>query len=381
MKKIVILGATGSIGRQTLEVIKFHPEEFQVIALTARNNYEILAKEAKIFKPKFLVLENQEKIPLLRKYLGSYSGEIYSGEDGLIKAAQLKEADLIVVALVGISGLKPTLAAIKARKNIALANKETLVTGGELVIKEIEKYKVSIFPIDSEHSAIWQCLKEKDKPALKKIILTSSGGPFRNYTLTKLKKVNLEKALKHPTWKMGAKITIDSATLMNKGFEVLEAKWLFKVPLSQIEVIIHPESIIHSLVEFIDGSILAQLSYPDMRIAISYAISDGRRLNNPWNKLDLLKVKLNFEKPNLKLFPCLKLAYLSGERGGSFPVVLNAANEVAVDLFLKRKIDFLEISKIINRALDKHEFIPKPNLEEILTLDRITREFCMKLYK
>lgn len=381
MKKIVILGATGSIGRQTLEVIKSHPEEFQVIALSARNNYEILAEESKIFKPKFLVLENQEKIPLLRKYLGSYSGEIYSGEEGLIKAAQIKEADLIVVALVGISGLKPTLAAIKARKNIALANKETLVAGGELVIKEIKKYKVSIFPIDSEHSAIWQCLREKDKPALKKIILTSSGGPFRNYNLTKLKKVNLKKALKHPTWKMGAKITIDSATLMNKGFEVLEAKWLFKVPLSKIEVIIHPQSIIHSLVEFIDGSILAQLSYPDMRIAISYALSGGGHLNNPFNKLDLLKVNLNFEKPNLKLFPCLKLAYLSGERGGSFPVVLNAANEVAVDLFLKRKIDFLEISKIINRALDKHEFIPKPNLEEILTLDRITREFCMKLYE
>ena len=331
MKKLSILGSTGSIGTQTLDIVKNNPEEFKIIGLTTNNNIELLKKQILEFKPEAVAVMDEENADLLKK---SVDINVYSSIEGIIKVAKLSEADTVVNSLVGSIGVRPTIEAIKSKKNIALANKETLVAAGQIVMEEARKNNVNIMPIDSEHSAIFQCLN-KEINNVNKIIITASGGPFRNYTKEQLENATVQDALKHPTWSMGNKITIDSATLMNKGFEVIEAHWLYGIDYGNIEVVIHPPSIVHSLVEFKDNSTLAQLSLPNMKIPIQYALSYPKRFPLETKKLNLIEIKnLDFEKPNFELFPCLKYAYDAGNIGWTMPAVLNAANEVAVNSFL-----------------------------------------------
>jgi 1-deoxy-D-xylulose-5-phosphate reductoisomerase len=370
IKRVAVLGSTGSIGRQTLEVISAHPTRFRIVGLAAGKNLDLLTKQISQFKPKFVYSQDKKALPASAEY------EFLSLEE----MASHPEVDMVVVATSGRWGLKPTLAAVRAGKRIALANKESLVMAGEIITTEAKQKGARILPVDSEHSAIWQCLEgEKEKPA--RIILTASGGPFYNYSPAKLDKVTVEQALKHPSWRMGKKVTIDSATLMNKGLEVIEAHWLFDIPIDSIDVLIHPQSIIHSLVEFTDGSVKAQLGCPDMRLPIQYALSYPGRLPNPkLPRLDWKGIKeLTFAPPDFDSFPCLKLAIEAGRKGGTYPAVLCGADEVAVEMFLSGHVKFTDIAKLVEPALKKHKSIPHPTLEEILAADEWAREEAKRL--
>ena len=372
MKNISILGSTGSIGTQTLDIVKNNPDEFMVVGLTANKNIELLKNQINEFKPEAVGVMDEEKADLLKQNVDI---NVYSGIDGIIKIAALNEIDTVVNSLVGSVGVKPTVEAIRNKKNIALANKETLVTAGSVVMEEVKKNNVRLMPIDSEHSAIFQCLNNENVNDVNEITITASGGPFKNYSKAQLENVTVQDALRHPTWNMGNKITIDSATLMNKGFEVIEAHWLYDIPYEKVEVVIHPQSIIHSLVEFKDNSTLAQLSLPDMKLPIQYALSYPKRLPLNIKKLNLMEVKnLSFEKPNFELFPCLGYAYDAGNKSGTLPAVLNAANEAAVYAFLDNKIKFLDIHRLINKMMQKHNIIKNPNLNQILDVDKKIKE-------
>jgi len=377
-KRIAILGSTGSIGTQALDVIKQHHDKFEVVALSTNKNIELLAQQVKHFQPQYAGITDDGIAERFRTY-GFANLKVLSGKDALAEIASLPHIDIILIAVVGIAGLKPTMEAIKTGKNIALANKETLVVGGHIVVSTAKKTGSRIIPVDSEHSAIFQCVAGCDDLRLvKKIYLTASGGPFRNYDKDELKHVTIEKALKHPNWNMGKKVTIDSATLMYKGFEVIEARWLFDLSAEKIDVIIHPQSIIHSMVEYIDGSIIAQMGRPDMRLPILYALSWPERAEAVTESLDLLSIgPLTFEAPDTERFPCLRLAYQAMEIGGTMPVVLNAADEIAVEKFLNREITFTEIPMMIEQAMKAHKVIPDPDLECILEVDQTVRKQLM----
>ena len=379
MKKLSILGSTGSIGTQTLEIVKNNPSEFRVAGLTTNNNIELLKKQIQEFKPIAVAVMDEEKADFLK---GDININVYSGIGGIIKIAKLNEVDTVVNSLVGSIGVKPTIEAIKNKKNIALANKETLVTAGSIVMEEIKKNNVNLMPIDSEHSAIFQCLNGEDINDVNKITITASGGPFREFTKKQMENATAKGALKHPTWSMGDKITIDSATLMNKGFEIIEAHWLYNFPYEKIDVVIHPQSIIHSIVEFKDKSVIAQLGNPDMKIPIQYALSYPKRLDSISRKLNLTEIKnLSFEKPDFERFPCLKFAYDAGKEGGTMPAVLNASNEIAVQHFLGNKIKFLDIPKLIGKMMQRHKLIKNPSLNEILDVDKKIKEETKKIIR
>jgi len=379
MKKIVILGSTGSIGQQTLEVIKAYPSEFKIVGLSCNKNWQKLFTQIKKFKPPAVAVFDLKAAKKLKEKIKKEKIKVFSGEKGLIKLACWPSAQMTVMAIMGAAGIKPTLKAIKAKKQIALATKEIMVAAGDLINKAAKKEKVKIIPIDSEHSAIFQCLGDSTQKEIRKIYLTCSGGSFRGKTRDQLENVIVEQALKHPNWQMGSKITIDSATLMNKGLEVIEAMRLFNLSLNQIEVIVHPQSIIHSMVEFIDGNILAQLGPHNMRFAIRYALSYPKRLINNLPSLDLLKHnRLTFEKPDIKTFPCLKLAFQAAKKEGTMPAVMNAANEIAVKAFLKGKIKFLEIPKLVEKIMGKHKIIKNPNLKQIFNTDKWARKMTLK---
>lgn len=374
MKKIAILGSTGSIGTQALDIIERNRSYFKIEALSAHNNIELLKEQIDKFKPRVVTVVDKEKAEILKSKISSKT-EILVGPGGLKEIASIKNLDMVLVAVVGIAGLEATIAALSTGNDVALANKETLVAGGQLVMNTAKVHGSSIIPVDSEHSAILQCIKGARKKDIKGIVLTASGGPFRGYTREDLEKVTVEDALKHPNWVMGQKITIDSATLMNKGLELIEAKWLFDLDIEQIKVLIHPESIIHSMVEFIDNSVLAQLGLADMRIPILYALTYPERMPSPVESLDLLKLKkLSFEEADLETFSCLKLAINAIEIGGTMPVVLNAANEIAVKKFLDRKIGFNEIASLVKEAMKNHKPINEPVLEDILRVDQAIRK-------
>jgi 1-deoxy-D-xylulose-5-phosphate reductoisomerase len=372
-KKIALLGSTGSIGTQALKVIAAHPDLFEVTALAAGNNYQLLLTQIKKFKPRAVSIISPEAARFIKNKTGKNKNlKIFCGQKGLEKIATLKEVELVLVGIPGIIALPPTIEALNHKKDVALASKEVLVAAGELVIKLARKRGVQLLPVDSEHSAIFQCLKNETPQKIKRLILTASGGPFWKKKLADFKKITAGEALKHPVWSMGQKVTLDSATLMNKGLEVIEAHYLFGVPYEKIEVLIHPESIIHSLVEFIDGSCLAQLATPDMTLPIQYAFGYPQRL--PRSGQPLVLEKLTFFKPDPKKFPGLKIAYEAGKKGVTYPVVLNAANEVAGTYFLKGALPFLKISTIIQKVLEKHRPTPGQNLNEILEADAWARQ-------
>ena len=370
VKQLAVLGSTGSIGQQTLEVVRALPHRFQIVGLAAGKNTDLLARQIDEFKPDFVYCQDEKALPPKAEY------NLLSLEE----MAGLPQVDTVVIATSGKAGLAPTLAAVKAGKNVALANKESLVMAGEIVTNEAKLNTARIMPIDSEHSAIWQCLKGETQPA-SRLILTASGGPFRHYSPAQLNGVTAEQALRHPSWQMGSKVTIDSATLMNKGLEIIEARWLFDLPFDNISVLIHPQSIIHSMVEFIDGSIKAQLSYPDMRLPIQYALSYPERLPNPQlPRLDWSNIReLTFEQPDLDTFPCLRLAIEAGKKGGTCPAVLCAADEVAVELFLSQRIRFTDIARVVEQTLAEHKAIAHPALEEIMAADAWAREKVTQL--
>ena len=380
MKRISILGSTGSIGKQTLDVVRQHKDKFEVIAISANSSVDLLLEQIKEFRPKYVAVYNELSAQKLKSMIPSdISIEILSGMEGLKVISSLDEIDVLLTAIVGMIGLVPTLEAIKKGKDIALANKETLVCAGSLVMNEAKKNNVSILPVDSEHSAIFQCLNGEKTKEIEKIILTASGGPFRGKNKNELINVTKNEALKHPNWSMGRKISIDSSTLMNKGLEVIEAKWLFDVNYDQIDVVVHPQSIIHSMVQFIDSSVIAQLGCPDMRLPIQYALSYPDRIKCDFERLDLAKIAtLTFEEPDMETFPCLKLAYETLKMGGTYSAVLNSANEVLVNDFLEDKIGFYDIPYYIEKTLEAHNSVSEPTLEEILEIDRWTREFVSK---
>lgn len=367
MKHISILGSTGSIGTQALDVIRQSPGEFRVAGLSANSNIGLLKEQIREFKPEAVCVMEPEKADELK---AGCDINVYSGLKGLIKVATLGSADTVLTSVVGSIGVLPTIEAIKAKKNIALANKETLVTAGSIVMREVRRNNVHLMPVDSEHSALFQCLAGEDANSVSRLILTCSGGAFKGYSAEMLKDVKAVDALRHPTWDMGRKITIDSATLMNKGFEVIEAHHLYGISYGRIDVLIHPQSIVHSMVEFCDHSVMAQLSLPDMKIPIQYALAYPRRLKNSLKPLSLSDIgEMTFKEPDTGLFPCLSLAYEAGKTGGSMPAVLNAANEVAVDAFLKNKIRFMDIPRIIKNTMAQHNAIKAPEIEDLLRLD------------
>ncbi|RAV22741.1 1-deoxy-D-xylulose-5-phosphate reductoisomerase [Paenibacillus contaminans] len=369
MKKISILGSTGSIGTQTLDVIAHDPERYSVEALAAGGNIKLLAEQIRRFRPKKVSVSNKDHAEQLKHEFGD-AVQLYWGHDGLLETAAGTDADLVVTAMVGSVGLEPTLAAIEAGKQIGLANKETLVTAGHLVTALAAKRGVKLLPIDSEHSAIFQCLNGERQEEISKLILTASGGSFRDRTREELGDVTVEQALSHPNWSMGAKITIDSATMVNKGLEVIEAHWLFHMPYDRIEVMLHPQSVIHSMVEFVDNSVIAQLGNPDMRVPIQYALTYPARFKTPSEPLDLSRIgSLDFRKMDEERFPCLKMAFACGRAGGTATTVFNAANEVAVSRFLQGEIRFLQIEDIIEQVLERHELISSPDLEQIIHAD------------
>jgi 1-deoxy-D-xylulose-5-phosphate reductoisomerase len=383
MKKISVLGSTGSIGTQTLDVVRENPEKFKVVALGANNNINLLLEQIKEFRPRVVAVYNEQRAIELKNMIpNDINIEVLSGMDGLKVISSLDDIDVLLTAIVGMIGLIPTMEAIKKGITIALANKETLVTAGQIVMNEAKKNNVSILPVDSEHSAIFQCLNGENTKQVEKLILTASGGPFRGKRKNELLGITKNQALKHPNWTMGRKITIDSSTLMNKGLEVIEAKWLFDVDVDQIDAVVHPQSIIHSAVQFVDSSVIAQLGNPDMKLPIQYALSYPDRIHSNFERLDFSTLSsLTFEKPDLDTFPCLKLAYDSLNAGGTYTTVLNAANEVLVNEFLEDKIGFYDIPYYIEKALEKHPTISNPNLDEILYIDNWSREFikdCLK---
>ena len=371
MKKIAILGSTGSIGTQTLDVVRAHSDELEVVALAAGSNKERLKEQIREFHPELVSLSDEKKAQELKEELAGEAVEVVCGMDGLIEVAGIDSADVVVTAVVGMMGILPTMEAIRKGKDIALANKETLVTAGHLIIPMAREYGVSILPVDSEHSAIFQCLQGEPKKALDKILLTASGGPFRGKSAEFLETVTLEDALNHPNWSMGPKITIDSSTMVNKGLEVMEAKWLFGVDYSQIEVVIQPQSIIHSMVQYIDGAVIAQLGTPDMRVPIEYALFYPERRSLPGDRLDFSKLsQITFEKPDYKVFRGLSLAIEAGKTGGTMPTVFNAANERAVAKFLKGEIKYTDIVRFIEKCMDAHKVSAHPDLEEILATEQ-----------
>ena len=379
-KNIAILGSTGSIGTQTLEVIANYPDKFQVELLSANNNSSLLVEQAKKFQPNCVVITNESKYQEVSQALANEPIKVYAGMEALNQAVQAEDIKLVLTAMVGFSGLMPTYYAIKAGKDIALANKETMVVAGEIITKIAHEKKVSILPVDSEHSAIFQCLTGEFMNPIEKIILTCSGGPFRNKSLDELAHVTSKDALAHPNWDMGAKITIDSATLINKGFEMIEARWLFGVHPKNIEVVVHPQSIIHSLVQFTDGSIKAQMGLPDMKLPIQYALSFPERYPTNYPRFNFLDYpSLDFEAPNTKNFRNLALSYEAMEKGGNMPCILNASNEIVVSAFLQGKIGFLQMPEIIMQAMEKASFIAKPDLNDYLNSDEETRNITKML--
>lgn len=378
MKKISVLGSTGSIGTQTLDVVREHGD-MQIVALSCGKNLTLIEKQAREFKPLYVSVGNEEDAKQLRTMLADTDIEVGYGMDGLIHCATMDTADIVVTAIVGMLGIRPTIAAIKAKKDIALANKETLVTAGHIIMPLAKEYGVSILPVDSEHSAIFQSLQGNENNPIKRILLTASGGPFRGKKLSDLENIQVEDALKHPNWAMGRKITIDSSTMVNKGLEVIEAKWLFNVDLSQIQVVVHPQSVIHSAVEYNDGAVIAQLGTPDMRIPIQYALYYPCRPVLSGESLDLFKIKsLTFEEPDLDTFKGLALAKKAAKAGGNIPTAFNAANEKAVAMFLDRRIKYLEIIDIIEACMDNAAFIEDPSVDEILETEQCAYDYISK---
>lgn len=377
-KQIAILGSTGSIGTQALQVIEEHPELYEAYVLTANNQVELLAEQARKFMPAAVVIANENKYLQLKELLADLPIQVYAGADALCEVVEAKPIDVVLASMVGYAGLRPTINAIKAGKAIALANKETLVVAGELINELASQYRTPILPVDSEHSAIFQCL-ENNNP-LEKVILTASGGPFRTFTMEQLHHVTKAQALKHPNWDMGAKITIDSATMMNKGFEVIEAKWLFGVRPDQIEVVVHPQSVIHSMVQYEDGAVKAQLGMPDMRLPIQYAFSYPQRIKSSFDRLDFSTLKeLTFEQPDTNRFRCLALAYEALNQGGNMACILNAANEVVVSAFLQERIPFLRMSEVIEETMAKVSFIHTPTYEDYVATDAEARRIAENL--
>ena len=377
-KQIAILGSTGSIGTQALKVIEEHPDLYEAYALTANNQVELLAEQARKFMPAAVVIANEAKYLQLKEMLADLPIQVYAGADALCEIVEAKPIDVVLASMVGYAGLRPTMNAIRAGKAIALANKETLVVAGELINALAQQYKTPILPVDSEHSAIFQCLEPNN--ALEKVILTASGGPFRQFTMEQLQHVTKEQALKHPNWEMGAKITIDSATMMNKGFEVIEAKWLFGVRPDQIKVVVHPQSIIHPMVQYEDGAVKAQLGMPDMRLPIQYAFSYPQSIKASFDRLDFSKMtELTFEQPDTNRFRCLALAYEALNRGGNMACIVNAANEVVVSAFLKDRISFLRMSEVIEQSMAKVSFIQTPTYEDYVATDAEARRVAESL--
>ncbi|MGA7162032.1 MAG: 1-deoxy-D-xylulose-5-phosphate reductoisomerase [Bacteroidota bacterium] len=375
-KNIAILGSTGSIGKNSLEVIANFPDQFKISYLTINNNVDGLCDQVRRFRPKgVVVLDKRSAAECKRRFDGTT--EVLDGEEGLKEIVQRDDVDVVISSLVGFAGLKPTIAAIKAKKKIALANKETLVAAGEIIMKLVKETGAILIPVDSEHSAIFQCMVGEASSSVGKIILTASGGPFLNTPLEKLQKVTVEQALNHPNWKMGNKVTIDSSTLMNKGLEVIEARWLFGIPADKIDIVIHPQSIIHSMVEFVDGSVKAQLGVPDMKLPIQYALTYPERAMSSFGRVDFPILKeMTFFTPDLDRFQCLRLAYDALQEGGTMPAALNAANEIAVKRFLEGKISFLQIPETIRRAMEHHSAITSPTLDDIIEADTSTRQFA-----
>ena len=373
-RTIAILGSTGSIGTQTLQVVEEHPDKFEVYAITANTRVDELIEQARKFLPEAVVIADESKYPKLKEALADLPIKVYGGYESICEIVESKPIDIVVTAMVGFSGLRPTINAIKAGKAIALANKETMVVAGELINELAMKHQTPILPVDSEHSAIFQCLAGEMQNKVEKLILTASGGPFRTFSKEQLEHVTREQALKHPNWSMGAKITIDSASMMNKGFEVMEAKWLFGVGAEDIEVVVHPQSVIHSMVQFADGAIKAQLGTPDMRLPIMYALTYPVRLPSSFERIDWNTLKeLTFEKPDLELFPNLRHAYTALAEGGNIPCVVNAANEICVAAFLEERIKFTDMPKLIERAMEKATYILKPTLDDYLETDKEIR--------
>ena len=376
MKRVTILGSTGSIGRNALNVIDNCEDQFSVIGLSANRNSQLLIEQAKKYQPKFVSIIDSEGADYVEQKLRSFDVKILKGREGLLKLASYENSDLLLNALVGTSGMEPTINAIRSKVDVALSNKESLVMAGSIINELAIRNGVKIFPVDSEHSAIWQCLAGEDSKEINKIILTGSGGPFRTLPIEKFNTITLDQALNHPNWDMGNKITIDSATMMNKGLEVIEAYWLFNLPPEKIEIVIHPQSIIHSMVEFKDKSIKAQLGLPDMKIPIQYALTYPSHHETNWEELDLTEINtLTFEKPDFVKFPCMKLAFEVLDLGGTAPAVLNVANEQAVYRFLNKEISFKEIPIIIEMACEKHENVSDPSLDEILNIEMWATNF------
>lgn len=380
-RKIAILGSTGSIGTQALDVVREQADRFEIYALTANNQAELLIKQAREFEPEVVVIANESKYEQLKDALSDLPIKVWAGSEAIAQVVESEPIDMVLTAMVGYSGLKPTIAAIKAGKAIALANKETLVVAGELITSLAMEYRVPILPVDSEHSAIFQCLNGERSP-IEKVLLTASGGPFRNHTLDQLRKVTKNDALKHPNWDMGAKVTIDSSSLMNKGFEMIEAKWLFDIEPSQVEIVVHPQSIIHSMVQFEDSSVIAQLGLPDMRLPIQYALAYPNRLKSSLQRLNIFEIgTLTFEKPDMERFRNLAYAFEAITRRGNMPCILNAANEVVVAAFLKDKIGFLEMSDVIEQTMQKASYIQTPSYNDYVETDSEARRIAADMIK
>ena len=382
MKQIAILGSTGSIGTQTLDVVRQHPNEFSVYALSAHRSLDLLIQQALEFNPAVVCIADERLYQPLREALSDLPIKVMAGEKAIAEMVTMPAIDVVVAAMVGYAGLRPTIEAIKAKKTIALANKETLVVAGEIICRLAKRHQVSILPVDSEHSAIFQSLVGEDMHSVEKLLLTASGGPFRTFTYEQMQHVTAAQALQHPNWEMGAKITIDSASMMNKGFEVIEARWLFDIPVEKIQVLVHPQSVIHSAVQFVDGSVKAQLGTPDMRIPIQYALTYPARWLSDVPRLDLFSVKqLTFEEPDMQRFPNLRLAYEAMEKGGNMPCILNAANEVVNLAFREGKCGFLQMSEVIEQTMGTTSFITEPTYEDYVQTDKEARKIAKELLK
>ncbi len=378
-RQLAILGSTGSIGTQALEVVAEHPDRFEVYALTANNQVDLLINQARKFMPEVVVIANEKKYPELKEALEDLPIKVWAGSEAIAQVVQASPIDMVLTAMVGYAGLKPTIAAIRAGKAIALANKETLVVAGELITELVEEHHVPLLPVDSEHSAIFQCLNGVYDNPIEKILLTASGGPFRQKTLEELASVTKDQALKHPNWHMGAKITIDSASMMNKGFEMIEAKWLFGVSPEQIQIVVHPQSVIHSMVQFEDGAVIAQLGVPDMKLPIAYAFSYPERMKSKEPRLDFMQyASLTFEEPDMRRFRNLAYAFEAIRQGGNMPCILNAANEIVVNAFLHDQIGFLQMSDIIEQTMAKSTFILKPTYEDYVQTDAEARQLALQ---